>query len=190
MTNRRITKEMATWAAEDMKNAVYKEKIEKAKAARQKEADAFIRKCIPAPVLACVKEYKDYFIADCRVRIHAYERKTEDGRYEGSYRHINSETSILLPETYYDYYKILTTREECKKVIEADDALDELYKQSNSFQTQIENALLSLRTEKKITEQLPEALPYIKFPNDKSNLPAPIFSDIRAMLQSVTNNKQ
>lgn len=95
-----------------------------------------------------------------------------------------------LPLNYYEYYRINTSVSKCKRVVAATDAYNELRKEADKFQEQIENALLSLKTEKKITEQLPEALPYIKFPDDKSNLPAPIFSDIRTMLQGITEKKQ
>lgn len=190
MANRRITREMAIQAAMDMRNAVYKEKLNNAQATLKKEADAFVKKYVPSPVLTCVEEYKDYFTTSCRVRIVVYDKESKEGEYSGSYRYILSEISMPLPLNYYENYRINTSVSKCKRVVAADDTYNELRREADKFQGQIENALLSLKTEKKITEQLPEALPYIKFPDNKSNLPAPIFSDIRAMLQSVTNNKQ
>lgn len=187
MANRRITKEMARQAAEDMKNAVYKERLDAAKEALNKEIDIFVKGYFPAPVLACVAEYKEFIKSYKDITLRVYKKRILDG----SYYDIRGVVSIDIPaQADWCSDTIRASERECSNVVKANAIYEGLRGESISFSSKVENALLSLKTEKKVTEQFPEALPYVKFPDDKSNLPSPIFSDIRAMLQSVTNNKQ
>lgn len=192
MTNRRITKEMAKQAAEDMKNAVYKEKLNAAKEALNKEIDIFVKGYFPAPVLACVAEYKEFIKNYNNIILHVHKKRLSDGSYAGGYYSIYGVLSIDIPaqDDCWSSDTINVSERECRNVVKANAVYEGIEDESISFFSKVENALLSLKTEKRVTEQFPEALPYLKFPDDKSNLPSPIFSDIRAMLQSVTNNKQ
>lgn len=195
MSNRRITKEMAGLAAVAMQDAVYKKKTDAAKAAVDKAIEKYIRKKVPAPVLACAVEYKAYIKSSNTVKIDIYNHIDTDGHYSGGHKRVSGLVSFavpLTPDSWYDYpmFNELKDCEDIKEVIELNKKYEDTVIESRRFMESIENALLSLKTEKKVTEQLPEALPYIKFPDNNANLPAPIFSDIRAMLQSVTNNKQ
>lgn len=193
MASRRITKEMARLAAFDMRDAVYKKKKTDAREALNNELDIFVKKYFPAPVLACVTEYKKYFKTTNSIHLRAYKTRLPDGTYDGcSYKSIFGKLSIDMPAqaSSWDSDVLNVLESECESVVKANTYYEDLVRESDSFCSKVEDTLLSLRTEKKITEQFPEALPYIKFPDDKNNLPSPIFSDIRAMLQSVTNNKQ
>lgn len=194
MANRRITKEMATCAAEDMKNAVYKEKLDNADAEINKMLENFVKNYFPAPVLACVAEYKKYFKLYNKVELRVFDKRDSEGKCAGGYKTIEGRLSFGVPNIEDGGWgwgcSIDVTKDECTEVVEADKNYRNLWRESASFYGKIVDMLLSLRTEKKVTEQFPEALPYIKFPDDKSNLPSPIFSDIRAMLQNVTSNKQ
>lgn len=193
MANRRITKEMARQAAEDMNNAVYKEKLDNADAEINKMLENFIKNYFPAPVLACTVEYKKYFKLYNKVELRVFDKRDSEGKCAGGYKTIEGRLSFGVPNIEDGWgwgCSIDVTKDECTEVVEADKNYRNLQRESVSFYGKIVDMLLSLKTEKKVTEQFPEALPYIKFPDDKSNLPSPIFSDIRAMLQNVTTKKQ
>lgn len=192
MANRRITKEMASYASAKMKDAVYKEKIEAAKRVLNTVAEKYIKKYLPAPVLACTEEYKDYIASYKRAKFEVYNQKTTDGDYTGGYKSIYADISFDVPQQpcgYGGYPTFKIVKNEAEDIVKAEEILSNLGNESMNFQDKMFNALASLKTEKSVTENLPEALPYIEFPGDKNNVPAPIFSELRDMLKSITNNQ-
>ena len=71
-----------------------------------------------------------------------------------------------------------------------DAEISRIKKECKEFGEQMVSTLVSLRTEKEVRKQLPEALQYIDFPIEKA-LPEPIYSEIRFKLQKAqTNGKQ
>lgn len=172
--NRRITKSMAHDAAKRLKIKVYGKNVEDAQKTLNLAVESLVRKYIPKPVIACVNEYYNYFSnstsADVTsIMIDAYgtsRRKYIRGCL--SFK-VPSCTVVVADVAEYETVAVLKKN------------LDDLVKEQNNFGEEIEKALCSLRTEKSIREALPEALPYIDFPEIKS-LPSPIYSDLRALL--------
>lgn len=193
MANRRITKGMAYGAAWAMYDAVYKEQLKIAEDKVNKAIEEFAKGYFPAPVLACVEEYRDYYKVTKDIDLYVYQKKDKDGDFIGSHEVITGESSFIVPvhqKSWSSRCHIEVLEKDIKKVVTANNACKELREKAHNFRTKIHNILIELKTEKKVAENLPEALPYIKFPDDKSNLPAPVFSEIRNLLKGVTVNKQ
>lgn len=188
MANRRITKEMAHKAALDMYDAVYGEQLKAARSKLNKALEEFVKRYFPAPVLACVKEYEKFYKVTKSIELYVYSKKNKDGNFEGSYEIIRGLISFIVPmqQTNWNCFcSIEALEKDCKNIVAAHNADKELDRKALTFRNSVEDTLIALRTEKKVAENLPEALPYIKFPDDKSNLPAPVFSEIRNLLQGI-----
>lgn len=168
---------MAHEAANRMKHKVFGEKVEVPQKYLNLAVESLVCKHLPKPVIACVNEYDKYFsnstCADVTsIKVDAY------GTHRSNY--IRGYLSFKVPSPTV----VIVDIDEYKKVEVLKGKLDDLVKEQTHFGEEIQNALYSLKTEKSIRESLPEAVPYIDFPELKS-LPSPIYSNLRAMLNGI-----
>ena len=172
--NRRITKSMALVAAKKLKIKVYGEKLEEAQKSLNLAVESLVCKYIPKPVIACVNEYYNYIpYSTCAdvTSIREDDYSTFRRKYIRGFLPFKVPLCTVLDADIAEYETVAVLKKN----------LDDLVIEQNKFGEEIENALYSLRTEKSIRESLPEALPYIDFPEKKS-LPSPIYNDLRALL--------
>lgn len=172
MASRRITKTMAEEAANAMGAKVYKDKLQAAGAKIDEAVEKIARKYIPAPVIACVGEYKSYFstsnAASCTT--------LNDRGYRENY--ITGKLSFPIPSnsTYItvnrEEYNVLNSLSKRKKQIE---------NEKETFIEQMYDALVALKYDKNVEKELPEAMQYINFPEVKA-VPMPVFTGLRDIL--------
>lgn len=171
---------MAVNAAILMQEAIYGEKLEALTKEKDFVGSVILSEYIPSPVIACVKEYPSFF--DVYRVVSVYYWRSSNNRSE--YIHITlpygvpkGATVIEISEK--DYNDLLEFVVEINKL--KDEKMDLLER--------VTSALVSLKYENQVKEQLPEALEYIDFPVEKA-LPQPIYNDIRNILKNAKNNEQ
>lgn len=172
--NRKITKSMAKEAAEKMAMNAYSKKIAVALSKKQDFADVLVRKYIPAPVLACVNEYPNFF----NYCLHASFATYIEDRREKT---ITSTLSLKIPRG-TDFLNI--SNQDYKLLQELENKRKLLCSQCEGLQQELFEAMLALRTEKNIEKQLSEALQYIEFPLVKQ-LPMKNYDHLREILKSL-----
>lgn len=169
--NRRITKEMAAMAAKAMAEQLYAKRIELCYSELQRGADIFVKKYIPDPVLQVCKEYDRYFNLTKHV-VFSCNRKSS----------IGCETSFSLPQ----YANFITVSElDYESLISVNEPYRSICKEVDVFKKRVYEALVILKSEKKVVECLPEAVKFIEFPETK-HLPSLVYDDLRALLKSIT----
>ena len=146
----RITREMADNAAEQLAKSAYDKKIEDAQIELKTKLEGIITKYIPEPIIMMMSEYGDIFEKAGRIYIH-------DGKGNYSYYH---ESSINIPPL----KTITVSVDDYNDVKRTYDLLNSLIGARRKYKTDVSDALcLSLRTEKRCSEDFPEALPYLNF---------------------------
>lgn len=170
---------MAEKAAIKMANAAFDSKIELAKKRLSEVAETLVIKYIPNVVRVVVAEFPSYFERVKYISITAI-RVYSDG-YEGHEDNISAEISFYIPKGSM-YLKVSSTEyKELKKLYMR---YRVQVKAQHDFIAQIVDALCVLKTENKVKESLPEALPYLEFP-DEVHLPAPIFGTLRQIIKNI-----
>lgn len=173
--NRRINKTMALSAAERMADKAFSDKIVDANKAINEAIEKLVRKYVPQEVIDICKKYPDFFSLVTSVSVSAYK---DNGYIENwiigkiSFRIPHAAHSLTITPTEYEEVKHLVS---LKKRVESS---------KEQFQNEIHAALLQLNTEKKVKENLPEALKYIEFPPEKQ-LPACQFDDLNKALSKI-----
>lgn len=178
--NRRITKAMALDAAFKMQEAIYRPQIDAVTKEKDFVGTQILSKYIPSPVIACVKEYTSFFEVYRNVGVFYW--KSANCRSE----HIYVKLPYCVPKG-AKYIEISAS--DYKDLLEFVKAINKLKDKKMEFGERIISALISLKYENKVKEQLPEALEYIDFPVEKA-LPQPIYNDIRNILKDAKNNAQ
>lgn len=180
--SKRITKTMAQAAVEKMKKAVYGAKIEEARAVLNKHGEELVKKYVPAPVIACVNEYSDYFGSNHGASIATKVTKPSGNiTYE---KYIAIKLSFNIPN--HSAY-INVQLDEYKELKALLDNVNAVVNEANTFEQNMFNALIALKTYKRIKEELPEALEYIDFPDEceMKAVPMPIFNDLRNIIKGI-----
>lgn len=172
--NRKITKTMAEDAAEKMATDAFSEKINAAIRKKQDFAEVLIRKYIPAPVLACLKEYPAYINFSTYASFATYIGDKAEKSISSSLSTKIPTASTFLIVSNIDY-NLLEVLENKRKL---------LCSQCDELQKELFEAILALRTEKNIEKELPEALKYIDFPVVKQ-LPVKNYDHLRDILKSL-----
>jgi hypothetical protein len=183
--NRRINKTIAEKAAITMAAAAFNCQIELARKQVSVAVDLLVRKYIPKIVRSVCADFPSYFEKDK----HAYistPRTFADG-YVGHEDYICGELSFYIP---HGSRYINVSTEEYKDLKKLHRRVKALENEQENFKQQIFDALSALRTENKVKESLPEALPFIEFP-DEVHLPAPVFGTLRNIIKNIkTDAKQ
>ena len=167
---------MALDAAERMANKAFETKIADAKKAINEAIEKLVRKYVPQEVIDICKKYPDFFSFVTSVSVSAYK---ENGSYRENW--ITGKISFGVP---YAAQSITITPTEYAKVKHLVDLKKSVESSKEQFQNEIHAALLQLNTEKKVQENLPEALKYIEFPPEKQ-LPACQFDDLNKAISKI-----
>lgn len=174
--NRRITKTMAEDAACKMKKKAYIVSIEKATDMLNAAGEKLVRNYIPAPVIACTQEYSDYIGYNTLALISTFE-VTESG-YTRRKAEICISLSFKIP---LSSKIVMVSASDYAIVRKLSDKVKELERMRDEFGKEVFKALISLKTEKAVEKELPEALKYLAFPEVKS-VPMPALSDLRKLI--------
>lgn len=170
----RITKQQASDASCKMANDIYDKKIDKADKEVKAYAKKLFEKYVPKPVIAVAQEFPEWF--SWYNTIH-WRNKDNYSRWADLPDSINPIEDKKLP----------LTSEEMKKIDGLKDALSEIKAQKSKFEDDIYNALITLQTEKRIKETLPDALPYINFSGSTALVPQ--YNELNTILKTL-NKKQ
>jgi hypothetical protein len=168
---KRLTREMADDAADKLAALAFDKKIEKIKSEMTKFGDVLINKYIPAPILALGDEYAQYF-PDRNNHIQFTSETAPSYHYSA------------LPCTVSNpiYRKVFVLSEEdYKKGHGLKRRYDDLCGDKRRYKSDVSDALMQLKSEKRIQEQFPEALPYLNFCETTALVPQ--FVELRAMLK-------
>ncbi len=178
MSTKRITMTMANDAAEKISVKAFESKINEAKAKVNAQVELLVKKYIPAPVIACAKEYSKYLYTYKRAEITTL---TDNGSYTSRASYIYGELSFELPNSCstvdvdIDDYRELSAIE--KK-------LESVKLERSEFQDKIYNTLLALRTVNNVSKEFPEAMEYLDIPEEKQ-LPSLMLGDLRKIVSGI-----
>lgn len=180
--SKRITKTMAQKAVEKMKKAIYGARIEEARAVLNKHGEELVRKYIPSPVIACMNEYSNYFDSNHGACISSV--VTKPSGYTTHKTNIAIKLSFNIPN-HSAYINVQLDEYEGLKVLL--DKVVAVVSEMDAFGSKMFDALIALKTYKRIKEELPEALEYIDFPEefDDACVPMPIFNDLRNIIKGI-----
>ena len=158
---------MADNAAEQLAKNAYDKKIEKTQIELETKLDGIITKYIPEPIIMMMGEYGNIIEKASKICIH-------DGRGNYSYYY---DTSINIPPL----KTITVSVDDYRDIKRTYDLLNSLIGTRRKYKTDVSDALcLSIRTEKRCSEDFPEALPYLNFSGTTAI--ARKFDDLRAVL--------
>ena len=170
---------MAEKAAKTMAIAAFDSRIHLANNQKSQFIENLVRKYIPNVVRGVCEEFPSYFDKGKWASI-TTPRTYSDG-YVGHEDYIGAPISFYLPLG-SQYINVASLEyKELKKLHMSVKALEE---QQMNFKQQVFDALCALKTENKIKESLPEALPYLEFP-EEVHLPAPIFGTLRQIIKNI-----
>lgn len=168
---KRLTREMADDAAEKLAAIAFDKKIQKAKDEMTKFGDELIQKYIPAPILALGQEYASYF--PDRSNYIQFTSETAP-----NYHYSSLPCTISNPI----YRKVLVLKnDDYKKGNDLKRRHEDLCNDRRKYERNVSDALVQLKSEKRITEQFPEALPFLHFCDTTALVPQ--FVELRAMLK-------
>lgn len=151
MSNR-ITKYTAEKAANKLRDFYFNEKIDNANKSLNDFINALVDKYVAKPVLDMFDENKDLFKKECIASFY----NNNEPSYWYNTKHLNIKPSRALPN------KPLTIDDEDWKYLNIKiKELDELNTKAYNYVKEVASALTTLGTYSKISENFPEALPYI-----------------------------
>ena len=150
MSNR-ISKTMATGAAEQLALKAFGEKQKQAEEDFLALGLLLYKKYVPKPVRDCYQEYKDLY----------------DGKTVLSFLPENGSSYDLIM-VWYEFrfpslVPIIIDKKDWKLLNDAKKKKDDIDKAKRNYTKEVTTALFNLRTEKNVREQFPEALPYLNF---------------------------
>lgn len=175
---RRINKTMALTAAERMADKAFAEKIAEANKSVNEAIESLVRKYVPQEVIDICKKYPQFFSATTYSSVSAY-KDIENGACRENW--ISGTISFTIP---YAAQMLTVTHDEYAYVKELLGRKKSVVSNKENFQNEIHAALLQLNTEKKVRDNLPEALKYIEFPKEKQ-LPACKFDDLNKAISKI-----
>lgn len=172
MARKQVTRMMANSAAKELAKIAYDKKIKQALEEERAFGDALIKKYIPNPILAVGEEYKNFF--NDRSSIIGIQPVSGSNYYSIT---INSNIVNPISRKYIqvdeaDYKKGKSLREKVTK----------LGNMKQQYIDQVSDALMQLKSENRITQNFPEALPFLNFTETTTLMPQ--FDNLRALLKS------
>lgn len=176
--NRRITKTIAEEAAAKIKVKAFQHKIDNATARVNAAVEELVKRYIPAPVIACVNEYSNYFSYSWGASITTIIDKGDWTTTRGS---IKGKLSFKIP---LSSNCIKVSNGEYDALMRLQSNLDKLVIERDYFGNNVCAALVALRTEKNVEKEFPEAMKYLTFPKVKS-VPMPVFTGLRDIIGKI-----
>lgn len=150
MSNR-VSKTMATEAAEQLAIKAFGEKQKQAEEDFLALGLLLYKKYTPKPVRDCYQEYKEVY----------------DGKNWLCFLSENGSSSDLIMVGYKFRFPsivpIILDKEDGKRLNDAKKKKNEIDKAKRNYTNEVTTALFNLRTEKNVREEFPEALPYLNF---------------------------
>lgn len=177
--NRRINKTTAEKAAQKIATAAFDSKIELANNKKIECVENLASVYIPYVVRSVVAEFPSYFEKDKYASITT--PKTYSDGYVSHEDYIGADISFYLPK---GSMYINVSNIEYKELKKLHMRVKALEKAQQDFKRQVYDALCALKTENKVKESLPEALPYLEFP-EEVHLPAPMFGTLRNIIKNI-----
>lgn len=181
--NRKITKTMAAQAATAMKNKAYWRKIGDATEKVNVAIECLVRKYIPLPVIACVKEYPKYFMLTSSVSITT---KVEKNGYTINASPIRGTLSFLIPQP-ANYIKV--DAKDYDALLKLDCERKMLEEKRDEFGDETYKALILLDNEKAVEKEFPEAMKYLVFSEEKA-VPMPAFKGLREVIRNIEDENE
>lgn len=175
MSSIRITKTIAYDASIKMQDAMYDEKIKDMSRKISNKIEEVVKKYIPSPLIACVKEYRNYFYASNSASI----TTKKDNGYNETF--IYGSLSFDLP---HSCNNIDVSRDDYDKVRKLYDEREALYSEADKFRDKIYDALIALRTLNNVKKELPEAVKYLDI-HDKDAIPAPVYKELNELIGNI-----
>lgn len=164
---KQVTRLMADEAAKQLASQVFDKKIELAEQAERQFGDDLIKKYIPAPILAVGMEYSSYFV-----------NKAQYLGFATSFGgHIQSNIVNPISNKY-----IQIESEDYKQAKALINTRQNLQSDKENYISKVSDALLQLKSFKRIKENFPEALPYLNFAETTALIPQ--FTELRALLNN------
>jgi len=170
---------MAYDAADVMAEKAFSSKIERKNQELTDKVTKLVIKYVPAPVLACAKEYGDYLGSNNNAVVQKL--TTDSDGHQHVYGYIPATTSIPVP---YSCNYIKVDAKDFESVESVRNEQNNLIKERNDFRDKVFNALMQLRTVKKVEEEFPEAIEYLDIPVEKQ-LPSLMLNDIRTIVSAI-----
>ncbi len=175
---------MAEKAAVKMATAAFGSKIELAKKRLSEAVEDLVRKYIPNVVRVVCSEFPSYFEKTKGASITA--PKVYGNGYEAHEDYISAGISFYIPSG-SRYIKV--SKIEYNEVKKLHMSVRAIEKAQEEFKQSVLSALTALKTENKVKESLPEALPYIEFP-EEVQLPAPIYGTLRNIIKNIKTDEK
>ena len=169
---------MALAAAERMADKAFAEKIAEANKAVNEAIESIVRKYVPQEVIDVCKKYPQFFSMTHYASVSAY-KDTDNGSYRENW--ISGTISFKIPNS---AQSLTVTPDEYAHVNELLGIEKSVLSNKDNFKNEIHAALLQLNTEKKVRDNLPEALKYIEFPPEKQ-LPSCQFDDLNKAISKI-----
>lgn len=181
--SKRITKDIAKEAAIRMACKLYNEKLERQQNLVTEYGGNLAKKYIPSPVLAVIHEYPSYFYNATSLLVSAlYERNGITDAYKWLHVEVRE-----LPYYGRNIYVDVADYKTLKALV---DKLTIMKKDKDKFIDTMTQTLYSLRTDKKVMEMLPEALEYMKFPEEFAPpVDVKSYDCLRQLLKGLKNGK-
>lgn len=169
--SKQVTRLMADEAAKQLAEIAFGEKAKAAHIAECEFGDYIINKYIPGPVLAVGKEFDSYFL--------------DKGKYVQCVSEYPNGVSVSLGSNIINPLprKYLTINcEDFKQAKKLKSNYNNLVQDKSNYEGQVSDALVQLKTFKRIKEHFPEALPYLNFSDSTALVPQ--FEKLRALLNN------
>lgn len=150
--SKRVTKAMADEAAKMLANKAYGEKIKAAEEDFCHFALELYHKYIPEEVREVINNHMPLFMDTKELKF------IVDGASCWDYK------SVYIKDAKFPFLEhIVVSVEDWKKLKSLDSKRNDLSNEKEQYKFDCVQALMNLRTEKNVTEQFPEALPYLDF---------------------------
>ena len=172
----RITKIMAAEAAQKAAEAKYSGKMDELQEKINMIGEKLVKKHIPSPVLAVTAEYNKY-IEGRDYAIISHEKENLGG-YSSTETYIRANLSIQIPRSCVYVY---VDKEEYSEIRRVFDEMNAIERAKNDMEHEITNALMSLKTYKRVQECLPNVLKYIDIP-EGSMLPMKVYDELNKLI--------
>lgn len=168
---KRLTREMADDAAYQLASIAFDKKIEQAKKEELEFGDYIVKTYIPIPIQGVMEEYRSWFM-----NLRTYVRCVD---ISGQNRNTLCVDTNVLIDAYLRAAQI--SHEDYKKASQLHNRCINLQQERDKYKSKVSDALVQLKSEKRIREAFPEALPYLNFSETTALIPQ--FDELRAMLK-------
>lgn len=168
---KRMTREMADNAAKQLAGIAFDKKVEQALAEEKDFGDYLVKTYIPQPIQGVMKEYRSWF-PNMVTNVRCMDASNQ------SQRTIYIHTNIMVH--YYLSYVPLSS-EDYKKADKLHQNYIDLMDRRKAYQDKVSEALMQLKSEARVKEHFPEALPFLNFSESTALIPQ--FEHLRSLLK-------